>query len=117
MKDLKVSYIWGHNNFKELLIPKIITNYFNFNIIWTDPSDCDLLLIGPYKKFGKILKKIYSKSNFLSGDVFNNLVRRVFFREINQLHFFTLEKMNAVHLKKLTIQSVPILIMKKMRTT
>ena len=80
MKDLKVSYIWGHNNFKELLIPKIITNYFNFNIIWTDPSDCDLLLIGPYKKFGKILKKIYSKSNFLSGDVFNNLERRVFFR-------------------------------------
>ena len=88
MKDLKVSYIWGHNNFKELLIPKIITNYFNFNIIWTDPSDCDLLLIGPYKKFGKILKKIYSKSNFLSADVFNNLERRVFFRKNKPITLF-----------------------------
>lgn len=88
MKDLKVSYIWGHNNFKELLIPKIITNYFNFNIIWTDPLDCDLLLIGPYKKFGKILKKIYSKSNFLSGDVFNNLERRVFFRKNKPITLF-----------------------------
>ena len=88
MKDLKVSYIWGHNNFKELLIPKIITNYFNFNIIWTDPLDCDLLLIGPYKKFGKILKKIYSKSNFLSADVFNNLERRVFFRKNKPITLF-----------------------------
>ena len=88
MKDLKVSYIWGHENYKELLIPKIITNHFNFNIIWPAPSDCDLLLIGPYRKFGKILKKIHSKSNFLSGNLFNNLERRVFFRKNKPITLF-----------------------------
>ena len=59
MKKIKVSYIWGHPNYKELLIPKIIKTFFNFEIIWTKPSESDLLFVGPYKKFGKNYKKNY----------------------------------------------------------
>jgi hypothetical protein len=81
MKDLKVSYIWGHEDYRELLIPKIIKSHFNFNIIWTTPSNCDLLLIGTYRKFAKILKKIYQKFDFLSGEMFVNFERGLSFRK------------------------------------
>ena len=59
MKKIKVSYIWGHPNYKELLIPKIIKTFFNFEIIWTKPSESDLLFVGPYKKVWKNYKKNY----------------------------------------------------------
>ncbi len=88
MKKIKVSYIWGHPNYKELLIPKIIKTFFNFEIIWTKPSESDLLFVGPYKKFGKIIKKITNKYSFFQSQFFLNFDRGLSLRKEKPITVF-----------------------------
>ena len=57
MRQLKISKIWSIDDCEYLLIPQIIKNIFKLNLIWTKPKDCDILIVGTYKKFGKIKKK------------------------------------------------------------
>ena len=56
MRQLKVSQIWSVDDCKYFLIPQIIENIFKLKLIWTKPKDCDILIVGTYKKFGKIKK-------------------------------------------------------------
>ena len=58
MQSIKISQIWSHQDCKYFLIPKIIEEILKVKLIWTNPANCDLLIVGTYRKFGKIKKKL-----------------------------------------------------------
>jgi hypothetical protein len=88
MRQLKVSQIWSVDDCKYFLIPQIIENIFKLKLIWTKPKDCDILIVGTYKKFGKIKKKLSIKYNFLNNEFIQNLEKKVFFRKNKPITLF-----------------------------
>lgn len=88
MKNVKVSYIYGHEDFKHLLIPKIIASYFNINLIWTTPEKCDLLFVGPYEKYKKIKTKLTNSLNIFFQKLIYEYERKLIFRKIKPITVF-----------------------------
>ena len=58
MQSIKISQIWSEEDCRYYLVPRIIQEIFNIKLIWTTPRNCDLLIVGPYRKFGQIKKKL-----------------------------------------------------------
>jgi hypothetical protein len=88
MRTVKASYIWGHEDFKYLLIPRILQSFFNIKLVWTTPQNCDLLLVGPYKKYKLIKKKFLSSNNIFFNNVISSLEKGLFFRKYKPLSIF-----------------------------
>jgi len=88
MQSIKISQIWSHQDCKYFLIPKIIEEILKVKLIWTNPANCDLLIVGTYRKFGKIKKKITNKFSFLNSEFFENYYRNILFRKDKPITIF-----------------------------
>lgn len=88
MKSIKVSQIWCPEDYRYLIIPKIIQEIFQIKIIWTTPQKCDLLMVGTLRKFGKLRKTISSKFNFLKNKTIDNFDKKIFFRRNKPITIF-----------------------------
>jgi hypothetical protein len=88
MKIVKASYIWGHEDFKYLLIPRIIESFFNIKLVWTTPQKCDLLMVGPYKKYKLIREKFLRPHNNFLKNIISNFDKGLLFRKYQPLSIF-----------------------------
>lgn len=88
MKQLKISQIWSVPDCKYFIIPQIIENIFKLKLVWTQPKDCDILILGTYKKYGKLKKKLSDKYKFLNNEIFQKFERDLLFRENKPITIF-----------------------------
>ena len=67
MKTIKISSLWGagYGTVYNSILISIINKISNSKVIFSNPSDCDILILGPYnietisEKFFKFFKKKY----------------------------------------------------------
>ena len=64
----------------------IIKNVLNYEIIWTRPNNCDLLIVGPYN-YNKIMKSS-KKTNLTSIEIVKGFLKGLYFRKDNPITVF-----------------------------
>ena len=85
MKKIRISSIWSHSDIKYSLLVSIIKNVLNYEIIWTRPNNCDLLIVGPYN-YNKIYRKVL-KTNLTSIEIVK-VFKGLYFRKDNPITVF-----------------------------
>ena len=87
MKKIRISSIWSHSDIKYSLLVSIIKNVLNYEIIWTRPNNCDLLIVGPYN-YNKIYRKVLKKTNLTSIEIVKGFLKGLYFRKDNPITVF-----------------------------
>lgn len=96
MQSIKISQVWSEEDCRYYLVPRIIENIFKIKLIWTKPQNCDLLIVGPYRKFGKIRKKIIKKFSFLNRKIIEDYNRKILFRKYKPITlFYSMENLRS----------------------
>lgn len=94
MKKIKISSLWGagYGTVYNSIVISIIKRISNCEIIFSDPVDCDVLIIGPYniatiyEKVFKYLKK--QMPSLKSRKLIENYERKILFRKYPPLTIF-----------------------------
>lgn len=87
MKKIRISSIWSHSDIKYSLLVSIIKNVLNYEITWTKPKNCDLLIVGPYE-YNKTYRKFLKKTNLISIDIIQEFLRGVYFKKEKPITIF-----------------------------